>query len=163
SPLDATLAWIAAAADDPGRRLARALPDQLDFRTRAAMLRSMQTAALPDTQLGAPLLFGVDGLEMAEELAWRSLHPGAVDRTRSCGRSAICTNWGCIGVRSRGRCGWITGRRRTAYRGRRALQIANCKLQIANCKLTGPSPQRCGIIRWRAPRTTLRTGTGQFA
>src|SRR5947207_2294573 len=85
SPSDATLAWIAAAADDPGRRLARALPEQLDFRTWAAMLRSMQTSALPDTQLGAPLLFGVDGLEIAEELAWRSRYPAVVDGKRLIG------------------------------------------------------------------------------
>lgn len=82
---DATLAWIAAAADDPGRRLARSLPEQLNFRRWASMLEAMQSAALPGTQLGAPLLWGVDGLEMAQELAWRSRYPPIVDGKRFIG------------------------------------------------------------------------------
>jgi hypothetical protein len=97
SPSDATIAWIAAAADDPGRRLARALPEELDFRHWAGMLRSMQSAALPDTQLGAPLLFGAGGLELAEELAWRSRYPAVVDGKRFIGTAHVHAKGGATG------------------------------------------------------------------
>jgi hypothetical protein len=85
SPLDETVRWIAAAADDPARRLAQALPEALNFRPWADALSSLQSSALPDTQLGASLLLCPDGLEIATEMAWRSRYPAFVDGKRFVG------------------------------------------------------------------------------
>lgn len=85
SPLEPTGRWIAAAAEDPGRRLAGALPRELDFRPWAALLQSLQSAALPDAQLGAALLLGPEGLEIAAEMTWRSRYPALVDGKRFAG------------------------------------------------------------------------------
>jgi hypothetical protein len=85
SPLDATGRWITAAAEDPANRLARVLPKELDFRAWAVLLRSLQTAALPDTQLGAALLLGPAGLEIASEMAWRARYPAVIDGKRFIG------------------------------------------------------------------------------
>jgi hypothetical protein len=85
SPRNGTVRWIAAAADDPGRRLPHALPPELDFGPWADLLRSLQAAALPDSQLGASLLMGPDGLEIASEMAWRSRYPAIVDGKRFIG------------------------------------------------------------------------------
>jgi hypothetical protein len=82
---DPTVRWIAAAADDPARRLARALPDELDFRPWAHLLHSLQASALPEAQLGASLLLGSDGLEVAAEMAWRSRYTPFVDGKRFIG------------------------------------------------------------------------------
>src|SRR5687767_1243728 len=85
SARDPTTQWIAAAADDPSRRLSRALPRELDFRPWAAMLHSLQAGALPESQLGASLLLSPDGLEVASEMAWRSRYPAMVDGKRFVG------------------------------------------------------------------------------
>jgi hypothetical protein len=85
SALDPTLRWIAAAADDPGRRLANALPQELDFRPWAELLHSLQSSTLPDTQLGASLLLGPEGLEIASEMTWRSRYLPVVDGKRFIG------------------------------------------------------------------------------
>lgn len=85
SPLDATVRWIAAAADDPALRLARAVPEALDFQPWADLLGSLQSSALPDTQLGGSLLLGPDGLEIASEMAWRSRYPAIIDGKRFIG------------------------------------------------------------------------------
>ena len=85
SSLDPTARWIAAAADDPARRLAHALPEQLDFRAWAGLLHSLQSSALPASQLGASLLLGPDGLEIAAEMAWRSRYQPFVDGKRFVG------------------------------------------------------------------------------
>jgi hypothetical protein len=83
--LDATTAWIAAAADDPGRRLAGALPPTLDFRPWAELLRAMHRAALPETQIGGSLLLGADGLEIGTEMAWRARYAPIVEGKRFVG------------------------------------------------------------------------------
>src|SRR5713226_5927889 len=85
SPRGATGRWIAAAADDPGRRLARALPPELDFRPWAALLHSLQSSALPESQLGASLLLAPEGVEIAAEMAWRSRYLAYVDGKRFVG------------------------------------------------------------------------------
>jgi hypothetical protein len=85
STLDPTVRWIVVAADDPQRRLAGVLPPELDFRPWAALLHSLQSSALPETQLGASLLLGPEGLEVAEEMAWRSRYPAFVDGKRFIG------------------------------------------------------------------------------
>jgi hypothetical protein len=77
--------WIAAAADDPARRLARALPEELDFRPWAHLLNSLQASALPEAQLGASLLLGPDGLEIAAEMTWRSRYTPYVEGKRFIG------------------------------------------------------------------------------
>jgi hypothetical protein len=79
SSLNPTAVWIAAAANDPSRRLARALPQELDFQPWAHLLQSLQSSALPESQLGASLLLGPEGLEIATEMAWRSRYPAFVD------------------------------------------------------------------------------------
>jgi hypothetical protein len=85
SAWDPTVRWIASAADDPARRLARALPDELDFRPWAHLLHSLQSSALPESQLGASLLLGAVGLEIATEMAWRSRYTPFVDGKRFIG------------------------------------------------------------------------------
>lgn len=85
SPLDPTGRWIALAADDPARRLPRELPRELDFRPWAGLLQSLQSAALPESQLGAALLLGPDGLEIAAEMTWRSRYPAIMDGKRLIG------------------------------------------------------------------------------
>ncbi len=82
SALGPTAIWIMAAAEDPARRLGRALPSELYFRPWAGMLHSLQSSALPGTQLGAPLLLGPDGLEISAEMAWRSRYQAFVDGKR---------------------------------------------------------------------------------
>jgi hypothetical protein len=85
SAWDPTVRWIAAAADDPARRLARALPGELDFQPWAHLLHSLQSSVLPESQLGTSLLLGADGLEIAEEMAWRSRYTPFVDGKRFIG------------------------------------------------------------------------------
>jgi hypothetical protein len=85
SSLDPTGHWIARAADDPARRLPRELPRELDFRPWASLLQSLQSSALPESQFGAPLLLGADGLEIAAEMTWRSRYPAIVDGKRLIG------------------------------------------------------------------------------
>jgi hypothetical protein len=85
SPLGPTASWIMAAADDPARRLARALPSELDFRPWADLLHSLQSSALPDSQLGAPLLLDPDGIEISTEMAWRSRYQPFVEEKRFIG------------------------------------------------------------------------------
>jgi hypothetical protein len=85
SALGPTASWIMAAAEDPARRLARALPSELDFRPWADLLHSLQSSALPDSQLGASLLLGLDGLEVSAEMAWRSRYQAFVDDKRFIG------------------------------------------------------------------------------
>jgi hypothetical protein len=80
-----TVRWIATAADDPQYRLAKALPQELDFRPWADLLHSLQSSALPDSQLGASLLLSPDGVEIASEMAWRSRYPVYVDGKRFIG------------------------------------------------------------------------------
>jgi hypothetical protein len=82
---DATTRWIAAAADDPQRRLTGALPADLDFRPWAALLRSLHASALPDTQLGAALLLGREGLDVGTELTWRARYPAVLEGKRFIG------------------------------------------------------------------------------
>lgn len=77
--------WIAAAADDPALRLARAVPESLNFQSWADLLRSLQSSTLPDTQLGGSLLLGPEGLEIGSEMAWRSRYPTVVDGKRFIG------------------------------------------------------------------------------
>jgi hypothetical protein len=85
SSLNPTGLWIARAADDPGRRLPPALPPELDFRPLAGLLQSLQSSALPETQLGSALLLGDDGLELATEMTWRSRYPAIIDGKRLIG------------------------------------------------------------------------------
>jgi hypothetical protein len=85
SSWDPTVRWIASAADDPAQRLARALPEELDFRPWAHLLRSLQSSALPESQLGASLLLGPEGLEIAAEMAWRSRYTAFVEEKRFIG------------------------------------------------------------------------------
>jgi hypothetical protein len=85
SSWDPAVRWIAAAADDPAQRLARALPQELDFRPWAHLLHSLQSAALPESQLGASLLLGAEGLEIATEMTWRSRYTAYVDGKRFIG------------------------------------------------------------------------------
>jgi hypothetical protein len=82
---DATTSWIARAADDPGRRLATALPASLDLRPWADLLRSLHAAALPETQIGGALLLGSDGLEIGTEMAWRARYAPIVEGKRFIG------------------------------------------------------------------------------
>jgi hypothetical protein len=82
---DPTVHWIAVAADDPQRRLSTAVPQELDFRPWAGLLHSLQSSALPESQLGASLLLGPEGLEIASEMAWRSRYPAFVDGKRFIG------------------------------------------------------------------------------
>jgi hypothetical protein len=79
SSLNPTVHWIVTAAADPARRLARVLPQELDFQPWAHLLHSLQSSALPEAQLGASLLLGPEGLEIASEMAWRSRYPAFVD------------------------------------------------------------------------------------
>jgi hypothetical protein len=83
--LDPTARWIIAAANDPMRRLANALPEELDFRPWAVLLHSLQSSALPESQLGASLLLGAEGLEIGAEMAWRSRYQAFVDGKRFIG------------------------------------------------------------------------------
>jgi hypothetical protein len=85
SPHGETGRWIAAAAEDPTRRLARALPKTLDFRPWADLLHSLQASALAGSQLGAALLLGPEGLEIGAEMTWRSRYPAVVDGKRFIG------------------------------------------------------------------------------
>jgi len=85
SAWDPTVRWIAAAADDPALRLARAIPEELDFRPWAPLLHSLQTSALPEAQLGASLLLGPEGLEIAAEMTWRSRYTPFVEGKRFIG------------------------------------------------------------------------------
>jgi hypothetical protein len=85
SARDPTARWIMTAAEDPARRLARALPPELDFRPWADLLHSLQSSALRDSQLGASLLLGPDGLEISAEMAWRSRYQAFVDEKRFIG------------------------------------------------------------------------------
>jgi len=85
SAWDPTVRWIAAAADDPALRLARALPEELDFRPWAHLLHSLQSSALPEAQLGASLLLAPEGLEIAAEMTWRSRYTPFVEGKRFIG------------------------------------------------------------------------------
>jgi hypothetical protein len=85
SAWDPTVRWIAAAADDPAQRLARVLPEDLDFRPWAPLLHSLQSSALPESQLGASLLLGAEGLEIAAEMTWRSRYTPFVEGKRFIG------------------------------------------------------------------------------
>jgi hypothetical protein len=85
STLDPTARWIITAADDPARRLANALPEELDFRPWAHLLHSLQSSTLPESQLGASLLLGAEGLEIGAEMAWRSRYQAFVDEKRFIG------------------------------------------------------------------------------
>jgi hypothetical protein len=85
SVLGPTASWILAAAEDPARRLARALPSELDFRPWAGLLHSLQSSTLSDSQLGAPLLLGPDGLEISTEMAWRAHYQPFVEEKRFIG------------------------------------------------------------------------------
>jgi hypothetical protein len=84
SSWDPTVRWIASAAHGLALRPARALPEELDFRPWAHLLHSLQSSALPESQLGA-LLLGPEGLEIAAEMTWRSRYTPFVEGKRFIG------------------------------------------------------------------------------
>lgn len=81
----ATTRWLARAADDPGLRLSAALPETLDLRPWADLLRALQRAALPETQIGGSLLLDAAGLTIGTEMAWRARYAPIVEGKRFVG------------------------------------------------------------------------------
>jgi hypothetical protein len=49
------------------------------------LLHSLQSSALPGSQLGGAVLLGAEGLEIASEMTWRSRYPALVDGKRFIG------------------------------------------------------------------------------
>lgn len=73
--LHPTTVWLDRAARDPTERQPHRLPETLDFRPWAPLLRAYARGALPDTEIGCPIVAGELEIRFSTDLAWQARYP----------------------------------------------------------------------------------------